>query len=653
MTHSSGKICAKFKKLSFSRLSSLIFFGVIIAGVATSIYMNCVNRSLWLDEAMLAFSFSKRSFLRLWEGPLEWLQSAPFGWLYLEKSLTLLFGNTEFVLRVGSIAGFALTLVILFLLLKRLGVTIALCVGACAFYANMPFILKYSNVFKPYIFDGFIVLLAIYLFQKYHAGHLRTGNLAAAWALLVWFSTPVSFIMGGLLLSAGIFCLIGKDVQKLGRLIVVCATILVSFTMHYFLWLGNESIVSGMHAYWNGQNFPLIPTSLADLNKMLHMADELTFHTGNLRPLVLLMAAYTFPMALYRKQTTIIGCFLGVLLALFASWHNMFPIEDRMWCFLYGVLVLLSFYGLDCLGKEDALWHRLVVCLFLSILSYLHFRFWGAILVFCISFAVSDILRPEISLLNRGSFSVILALILVFSVDGIGQYWNKADAVFWNCEELNTELEYLKQNLQSDEHVYVYYLSVPGFQYKNGYDNNSIAGYDNNITFGEKSFGVKSFYVGDDYENEISKVINWDKIYIASSHNTKEGLEKLMDALHKNGFLQLVSFEHRTPLWFFCKNIEDSKIRVSYKTESVKCFGDQALATVYLINEGPAYINHEFETVYLIDTQAGKLYELPKNISPGEQVKLTLQYETASPPTLRLENEFGLICADSSFMPSL
>lgn len=646
MTRNSGKISSIFKKLSFSKLSSLIFFCVTIAGVATSIYMNFVNRSLWLDEAALAFSFSKRPFLQLWDGPLEWLQSAPLGWLYFEKSLALLFGNTEFVLRIGSIFGFAMALVILFLLLKRLNVSTALCLGACAFYANMPFILKYSNVFKPYIFDGFIVLLAIYLFQLYSAGRLRAAILAVAWTLMIWFSTPVAFIMGGLLLSAGIFCLIEKDVRRLGRLIAVGAVILLSFGLHYFLWLGDESIVSGMQAYWEDQNFPLIPTSLADLSKMLHMVAELTTHAGSLRPLVLLMAAYTFPMALYRRQTTLVGCYLGILLALFASWLNMFPIQDRMWCFLYGMLALLSFYSLACIENEDAFWHRLVLCLFLSFLFYPRYHFWVALLAFCISFAVSEILRSETYSSIRACLPVVFALILVFSVDGINHYWNSSDAVFWIREELNTEVEYLNQNLQSDEHVYVYHSSVPGFQYKNGYENNSIAGYENNVTFGKKTFDV-----GNDCEDEIANVIGWDKTYIASSHYTKKQLEKLLDAIHENGFLQLVSYEHQTPLWFFCKNVEDSKIHVSYKTESVKYYGDQALATVSLINEGPAYINHEFETVYLIDTQAGRLYELPKNIRPGEQVKLILQYGADSSPTFRLENEFGPICAGSSFVP--
>ena len=280
-------------RITFVKIVLLISLAVIAGGIATSIYMNWVNRSLWLDEAYLAYSFSKRSFFQLWNGPLEYMQSAPLGWLYFEKCFAVLFGNTEFVLRICSILGFVLTIVVLYCLLKQLSVTPVFCLSACAFYANIPFILKYSNVFKPYIFDGFVVLLAILVFHLYEQNRIRTWVLTLVWAVSIWFSTPVCFFEGGLLLSAGILCLIERDMRRLKVLISIGIAIVVSFAVCYFFWLGDNSIVTGMHNFWKDQNFPLIPTSLDDLRKLKGMVKELTIHFGNQSKTVLVASAFS------------------------------------------------------------------------------------------------------------------------------------------------------------------------------------------------------------------------------------------------------------------------------------------------------------------------------------------------------------------------
>jgi len=665
MKRSSDRLSNINERITLANIVSLISLAVIAGGIATSIYMNCVNRSLWLDEAMLAWSFSKRPFFQLWKGPLEWLQSAPLGWLYYEKTLSVVFGNTEFVLRIGSIIGYILTLFSLYYLLKQLSVSRVLCLLACAFYANLPFILTYSNVFKPYIFDGFVILLAMLFFRLYELGRVRFWILTLTWAVLIWFSTPVCFFEGGLLLAAGLPCLIKRDMRRLKWLISLGIVIVFSFAVNYFFWLGDKSIVSGMHDFWEGQNFPLIPTSLDDLKKMLRMTKELTRYFGTQKITVLAVSAVSLPVAVKRKETTVIGCYFGILISLFASWLNMFPIEDRMWCFIYPLIIFLVFYGISCHSVEDSKWGRLVFCLVIGSFFYPRFHFWGLLSVFLVSFAVFEFLPQERARDVQHIFALILALFLVFSVNGIRQYWKNPDAVFWSGEELNLEIAYLEENLNNDEHVYVYHYSVPGFQYKNGYDNDSIAGYKNNVTFGQNVF--LSFkgtgdritkpegycWVDYDCEEEIDKVISKDKVYIVSSHIHVhvERLEKLLVAMHDNGFLQLVTYEHQTPLWFFCRNIEDSKIHVSYETKNIEGNSSKKTVKVLLHNDGPAYINHQFEEVSLVNTSTGEKYSLPKNIAPGSSIDLTLSYEGELPPMFRLKNEYGLVCADSDYVP--
>ena len=126
------------------KTADIIGLCIILAGLCVSILMNCVGRSLWLDEAMLAYSFSERSFFGLTDGVFEWEQSAPVLYLYLVKLLTLVFGNTEAVLRSFSVFSYVAVLFLGGYAARRL-FQLRYPILVSAFLANMNFILRYSN----------------------------------------------------------------------------------------------------------------------------------------------------------------------------------------------------------------------------------------------------------------------------------------------------------------------------------------------------------------------------------------------------------------------------------------------------------------------------------------------------------------------------
>ena len=84
-----SEMAAKEWKLTIPAWLNRVVAGLLIlvclCGIGTGIWINSVGRSLWLDEAMLADSFSNRTLGNLWNGAFDNKQIAPLGWLYLRK----------------------------------------------------------------------------------------------------------------------------------------------------------------------------------------------------------------------------------------------------------------------------------------------------------------------------------------------------------------------------------------------------------------------------------------------------------------------------------------------------------------------------------------------------------------------------------------
>jgi hypothetical protein len=76
---------------------------IAIIGILTDVYQWSSPRTLWLDEQTIALNVRDRSFAEL-SGPLWLEQSAPYGWLVLERAVLLTLGDGERALRFVPLA---------------------------------------------------------------------------------------------------------------------------------------------------------------------------------------------------------------------------------------------------------------------------------------------------------------------------------------------------------------------------------------------------------------------------------------------------------------------------------------------------------------------------------------------------------------------
>ncbi len=127
--------------------------GVLIRAVA---YLQ--NRSLYLDEILLALNVMQRSFGELATPPLGLHQMAPIGFLYLSKAVVILLGCSEMALRLvpfaAGLAGLAVFPFVAEKCLRREAIPYAMTFCALSFG-----LIYYSSEFKQYSLDGLASML--------------------------------------------------------------------------------------------------------------------------------------------------------------------------------------------------------------------------------------------------------------------------------------------------------------------------------------------------------------------------------------------------------------------------------------------------------------------------------------------------------------
>lgn len=128
-------------------------------GAAWRIAAYAQRRSLWYDEAALALYIAGRGFVELVE-PLDYLQTAPPLFLWIERAIVLLFGANEWALRALPLAAGLATAPLMWRVASRILPSPG-AVLAVALVALSPTLVRYSAEVKPYATDAFVTLLVL------------------------------------------------------------------------------------------------------------------------------------------------------------------------------------------------------------------------------------------------------------------------------------------------------------------------------------------------------------------------------------------------------------------------------------------------------------------------------------------------------------
>ncbi len=324
-------------------------------GIALRLWQFRMNRSLWLDEAMLSLNILSRSPAELFK-PLDYAQGAPVGFLLLEKLSVVFFGSSEQALRLPALLAGLISTVFFAVLARRLIGGAAGAVVTFLFSIACPLV-YYSAETKQYGFDllSYLAIMLCALAAKrssYTLGRMIT--LAGVAVLSMAFSHASIFALA----SAGLGILI--DVRgrpgSFRRLFGFGIALALIFALNYWFLLRPLTHHPELLKYWRKGFLPLLPHSIFEVSWIYQAIVEFFEDTSGLNRAAMLglASATTGVIQLARRRNWFVllilaGPFVFVLLG---SAMQKYPFNGRLILFLVSPALILVGYGLQLFFQD-------------------------------------------------------------------------------------------------------------------------------------------------------------------------------------------------------------------------------------------------------------------------------------------------------------
>ena len=354
-------------------------------GMAVRIRQFVFNSSLWLDEAMIAGNIINRSYGELLY-PLADHQGAPVGWLWLQRSVVLVFGDGERALRlVPLVAGIAVLLVVLQVARRLLSAWLV--PVAVAFVAVSPYLIRYANEVKQYETDVLAGLVLLLFSLPLAVGPLDRRRLviwSVAAALAIWCSHSSVFFAAGFAAVLVTVRLARREWAALAALTVACLPWATSLLVNYFWFLRRLGVDDTLLRYF-ARGFPPEPASAVGMAAWLADRWEAFVRVplgldGATVVAVLALVGLVAQVRTARAQAALLVAPAPLFIA--AAVLRRYPLEGRL------VLALVPAVVLAVVAAADWGWRRGVVARAVALIAL------GALLIPITVDAVAMIRHP-------------------------------------------------------------------------------------------------------------------------------------------------------------------------------------------------------------------------------------------------------------------
>lgn len=456
---------------------SLPILILIILGVGLRVYFYLLNRSLWLDEAMLALNLVNRSFVELLE-PLSYNQGAPIGFLFIQKAMITVFGNSECSLRIFPLAAGVISIPMLYFVSKKInsgsGTVVAL--GLFVFSVWHTY---YSSEVKQYTTDVLATLLILLvginsLELEAKSRAIITFGMIACCAM--WLSHASLFVIAAIFPTLLWHFAKQRDTKKIFTVFAVGLFFGLNLLLLYLVSLKDLSSNNYLLGFWKDAFAP-IPT-WQNLRWYLNAAGNLfsgpvglLYGVVNGFPLGLVVVAGFLTAGIYsmskKKGDATFMLALPAFVTLVASAFGKYPFSGRLLLFLQPIMYILLAEGIAQITEILRRYHRLVSVAAISA---------------CVLFLF---VRPVLTMYDR----------LIAPPLG---------------EDIKPVMEYLRENRSNSDQIYVYYAANPAFTYYAPFYG---------INDDEYVIGIKSREDPSEYIEDVKDYTSDQRVWFVFAHN--------------------------------------------------------------------------------------------------------------------------------------
>jgi hypothetical protein len=317
------------------------------AGAALRVQQYVYNRSLWLDEALMALNLLSRSFRGLTQ-PLDFHLVGPLLWLFAEKGCQWLLGKGEMALRLPQVVMGCVGMLLIPFLARRLLAPRAVPIAAGMFALSPPLI-YYSSELKPYGSDAGVAVLALLAGFWSLEGRTTATKVAAIGLLgaaVTWLCHPALFVLAALGLAIAWSAYERGEWRRFAGFIPAFVLWAGSFAVDYFAELRRNNADKALH-----HAYPFAKLGLLRFGNLEDILESVFVQQQNPTTLLLGVAIFASLVGVLffwrRNRPALMFLLLPLVIALLLSTRTMYPLMGRFYMFFTPALAVLIAAGAD------------------------------------------------------------------------------------------------------------------------------------------------------------------------------------------------------------------------------------------------------------------------------------------------------------------
>lgn len=373
----SAAVPAERPRASGVELKVLWVAGLTLAtsGIVLRLQRFFLGRSFRGDEAALALAIENHSFLSLISKPLGGHLTAPVSFLGVEKLMVDVFGTRDFVFRLLPLLAGLCSVVLMYLLARRLvgGVGALLCIGAFSLNWVAAF---YASDLKQYSSDILFALATYWAAARFFESDSPPNALilAVTGLLAMSFSHPAIFLLA--CVGPVLILRYRRDAGSIRHVVAMCllwASMFVVLYIVFYRAVGQQPYIVD---YWNDLNGLMPVPPWKDWSWFV-------IRTNSFLTTVMMFSRYTavylvlytlglFSFVRRSKWQWAVWLFGSALMTLLASAVANYPFKGRLILFLIPGTLLVIGEGVEWVGaalspqpllKRTAVWLLVLVML--------------------------------------------------------------------------------------------------------------------------------------------------------------------------------------------------------------------------------------------------------------------------------------------------